>query len=69
MTETPLDEIKNIKTRMMILGLRSIVEEQAEDEGLWFDAKLISEAYLQQELRKLHTACEALYSHVVGKLK
>lgn len=38
--------------------LRGIVNAQAEDEGLWFQAKTAPEAYLQQELRKLHAAIE-----------
>lgn len=36
-----------------------VVNEQAEDEGLWFDAETLPEAYLQQELRRLHAAVEA----------
>lgn len=36
-----------------------IVNQQAEDEGIWFMAKTASEAYLQQELRKLHQAIES----------
>ena len=31
-----------------------LVNKQAEDEGLWFNAITAPEAYLQQELRKLH---------------
>lgn len=38
--------------------VRKFVESQAEDEGLWFEAKTISEVYLQHELRKLHTVIE-----------
>jgi hypothetical protein len=42
--------------------LRAIVDEQAEDEGLWGvnldGSQNIVEAYLQQELRRLHTAIE-----------
>lgn len=38
---------------------REIVDEQAEDEGLWFVARTAPEAYLQQELRRLHAAVEA----------
>lgn len=42
--------------------LRHLVNEQAEDEALWalnLDGSLpISEAYLQQELRRLHEAVE-----------
>ena len=38
---------------------REVVDEQAEDEGLWFVARTAPEAYLQQELRRLHAAVEA----------
>lgn len=38
--------------------LIALVNEQAEDEGLWFVAHTASEAYLQQELRRLHDAVE-----------
>lgn len=40
-------------------GPWAIVDEQAEDEGLWFIARTAPEAYLQQELRRLHAAVEA----------
>jgi hypothetical protein len=33
-------------------------DRQAEDEGLWFEAQTASEAYLQEELRKLHALIE-----------
>ena len=35
-----------------------LVHSQAEDEALWFIADHMPEAYLQQELRKLHEAIE-----------
>ena len=38
--------------------VQRIVDEQAEDEGLWCQAANIVEAYLQQELRRLHAAIE-----------
>lgn len=38
--------------------LRQMVAQQAEDDGLWFSAATAPEAYLQQELRKLHAAVE-----------
>jgi len=38
---------------------RDVVDEQAEDEGLWFIAMTAPEAYLQQELRRLHAAVES----------
>ena len=38
---------------------RSLVDEQAEDEGLWSGSESIVEAYLQQELRRLHAIIEA----------
>ena len=37
----------------------AVVHEQAKDDGLWFHAQTASEAYLQQELRRLHVAVEA----------
>ena len=44
---------------MDLRQLRTLVDRQAEDEGLWFDAATAPEAYLQQELRRLHAAVEA----------
>ncbi len=38
--------------------IKAMVNEQAEDEGLWFDAETAPEAYLQHELRKLHRLIE-----------
>ena len=46
---TPREHIAKIKT---------IVNEQANDDGLWFNAKYASEAYLQHELRRLHKVIE-----------
>ncbi len=43
---------------MDLKALRELVDEQAEDEGLWAIAETIHEAYIQQELRKLHAAIE-----------
>lgn len=40
--------------------IQSVVDEQAKDEGLWFVATTASEAYLQQELRRLHRTIEEL---------
>lgn len=34
----------------------ALVDEQAKDEALWCIPEYISEAYIQQELRKLHEA-------------
>jgi hypothetical protein len=49
---------------MTLKELRALVDEQAKDEALWavYIDRLqpISEAYLQQELRKLHAAIEEL---------
>jgi hypothetical protein len=50
-----------------------IVERQAQDEGLWCVAQTAPEAYLQQELRRLHAAVETqqkvlrrLYEEMAG---
>jgi len=38
--------------------LLALVAEQADDDGLWFEAATAPEAYLQAALRKLHAAVE-----------
>jgi hypothetical protein len=40
--------------------IKHLVKEQAKDEGLWFVADTCAEAYLQQELRKLHALIEGV---------
>lgn len=42
----------------MINPIQALVDEQAEDEGLWYDAETIAEAYVQAALRQLHTVIE-----------
>ena len=42
-----------------LANIQRCVDEQAEDEGLWFQAATAPEAYLQQELRVLHGIIEA----------
>lgn len=41
-----------------LAAIRQLVNEQAEDEGLWFLTDDITVAYLQQELRRLHALIE-----------
>ncbi len=38
--------------------VQSVVSEQAEDEGLWFNAATAPEGYLQAALRRLHAVIE-----------
>ena len=45
--------------QLQLEAIRALVNEQAEDEGLWFIAEAAAEAYLQQELRKLHAVIES----------
>jgi len=40
--------------------LKRLVDEQANDEGLWCGTKYASEAYLQNALRQLHAAIEGI---------
>ena len=47
-------------TREQLDHLRAIVEEQAEDEGLWFIMPSATEHYLQRALRRLHAEIEAI---------
>jgi hypothetical protein len=46
--------------------IRKLVDEQAEDDGLWFVAEHAPEAYLQQELRKLHALIEENMDRTAG---
>lgn len=39
-------------------AIKAIVDEQAEDAGLWFHAETCAEAYVQQALRRLHAVIE-----------
>ena len=39
---------------------KDVVNEQAEDEGLWCHPHYASEAYMQQALRRLHAAVEGV---------
>ena len=39
--------------------MKAVVNEQALDDGLWFVATTAPEAYLQQELRRLHAVVDA----------
>lgn len=50
--------------RVPVIEILETVLEQAEDEGLWFNAKYASEAYLQQELRRLHAVIERAYAEL-----
>ncbi len=42
------------------IRVRALVEKQAEDSGLWFQAQTAPESYLQEQLRLLHSAIERL---------
>jgi len=42
-----------------IKRLLEIVNEQAEDPGLWFSAETAVEEYIQRALRRLHAAIES----------
>lgn len=41
-------------------NLRTVVLDQAEDDGLWIQAETAPEAYLQAELRRLHRVIEGI---------
>jgi len=53
-----------------LVTIRVLVNKQAEDEGLWFDAQSAPEGYLQLKLRLLHDIIEALTDRTIsGELK
>ena len=49
-------------------AVKAVVDEQAEDEGLWFTAQTATEAYLQAALRRLHAVFETANDGVAFKL-
>jgi len=51
-------QAENKRLREAHSTITSVVNEQAEDEGLWFFAETASEYYLQMELRRLHLVIE-----------
>jgi len=44
--------------RARLSKVMALINEQAEDEALWFNPHSTTEAYLQQALRRLHAAIE-----------
>lgn len=44
--------------RKRLAEARCVCDEQATDAGLWFVAEMVTEAYLQDALRRLHHAIE-----------
>ena len=54
--EDRIAELEQYKT--VLDSCRALAAKQAMDVGLWFVAETAPEGYLQQELRRLHTAIE-----------
>ena len=54
------DNFKDENQRLLALieKAMALINEQAEDDCLWFGAATASEEYLQQALRRLHAALE-----------
>jgi hypothetical protein len=52
-----------------LLFLRAVTDAQASDPGLWFAASTAVEAYLQQELRRLHAVIEHYTEYLVEGAK
>lgn len=51
---------ENADLKAKLARAQALVNEQANDDGLWFMAKTLTEAYLQQKLRDIHRAVEAI---------
>ena len=50
--------VKVVEAASRMVNAQTIVNEQAEDDALWFIDVTAPEAYLRQELRRLHAAIE-----------
>ncbi len=58
--------------RLLVAALARIIEVieiQASDEGLWFQAQTAPEAYLQRELRRLHEVIKVQLGELAGPPK
>jgi hypothetical protein len=44
--------------RRQLAEIEAVVDQQANDEGLWCEAGTCAESYIQQALRRLHAAIE-----------
>ncbi len=44
---------------MSLKQIFDLVDTQAKDEGLWFVAETVAEAYVQNALRELHALIES----------
>jgi hypothetical protein len=51
-------EQENKRLSKKLAEIRVLVDKQADDSGLWFDNKYITEDYLQCALRDLHHVIE-----------
>jgi len=47
-----------LKLEKELRKYKDVAGDQANDEGLWFDAQTAPEAYLQRKLRELHAVIE-----------
>lgn len=52
------DWLAVFREAVALTDVQAMVDAQAEDAGLWFQAMTAPEAYLQQELRSLHAIIE-----------
>lgn len=57
MTDTEHEYIRSD----LVESLKTLIELQAEDEGLWCQAHFASEDYIQRALREVHNKCELLF--------
>ena len=53
-----VDDALYERDRAALAAAKAVVQEQAEDDGLWFRAELITEEKLQIALRRLHAVIE-----------
>jgi len=59
--------VTNKRQREALDRAQNVVNRQADDYGLWFKAVTAAEAYLQQELRRLHEAVEGKSQRVCAR--
>ncbi len=53
-----MSKMENIDVKDRLNLITKAVVSQAQDEGIWFDAQYITEQYLQESIRDLHSVIE-----------
>lgn len=61
------EEARATTAEAALREVKALVDQQAEDDGLWFHAETAAEAFVQRELRKLHAAVDGVSPQEIAR--